>query len=31
MAGSLIKDTTSEERPEIDKKSFERIEGKKHA
>lgn len=31
MAGSSIKDTTREERQEIDRKSFERIEGKKHA
>ena len=31
MAGYSIKDTTREERQEIDKKSSERIEGKKHA
>ena len=31
MAGYLIKDTTREERQKIDRKSFERIEGKKHA
>ena len=29
MAGSLIKDTTREERQKIDKKSSERIEGEK--
>ena len=31
MAGSSIKDTTREERQKIDKKSFKRIEEKKHA
>ena len=31
MAGYSIKDTTREERPEIDRKSFKRIEGKKYA
>ena len=31
MAGYSIKDTTREETQEIDKKSIERIEVKKHA